>query len=196
MNTTSKIKKIPPLRQAFIKHLLADPEMCATRAYKAAGYQYKNDQVARREACRLLTIPYIIEAIEVEKAKRAKRLRASIDKTLLKLMRGQEFDIRRMYKLAEDGKSIQLKTPLELDDDTAAAVVGIKYKDGVIEEYKIIDVKACTQLVGEHLGMFRQKIELTGKDGAALQHFSDLELANRVATLLMKAKKTKKEAAK
>ena len=185
-------REIPPLRLAFIKHLLADPEMCATRAYKAAEYKVKNDSVAAVEGMKLLRIPYIKEAIEKEKEKRAKRLDASVDKTLLKLMRGQEFDVRKLYKQhpKEPGRMI-LKMPWELCDEAAAAVVGVKYKDGLLEEYKIIDVLGCTKSVGEHLGMFRQKIELTGKDGAALQPYSELELANRIATLLMKAKKKK-----
>ncbi|MTV61614.1 terminase small subunit, partial [Streptococcus pneumoniae] len=89
----TKKREIPPLRVAFIKHLIADPEMCATRAYKAAGYKWKNDNVAAREGFRLLSIPYIAEAIEKEKEKRNKRLDASIDKTLKKLMRGQEYDV-------------------------------------------------------------------------------------------------------
>ena len=38
-------REIPPLRQAFIKHLIADPEMCGLRAYKAAGYTCKNNNV-------------------------------------------------------------------------------------------------------------------------------------------------------
>lgn len=192
MSDQKKEKKIPALREAFIKHLLADPEMCASRAYKAAGYKWKNDLVARREASRLLTIPYIIEAIEKEKAKRAKRLEASIDKTLLKLMRGQEFDIRKLYKKHDKEDRMILKQPYELCDDAAAAVVGVKYKDGLIEEYKIIDVKGCTQLVGEHLGMFKQRIEHTGKDGAPLEMYS-LEAANRIAVLLNKARKIKAE---
>ena len=186
-----KKKEIPPLRQAFIKHLIADPEMCATRAYKKAGYKWKNDNVAAREGFRLLSIPYIAEAIEKEKEKRNKRLDASIDKTLKKLMRGQEFDVRKLYKEDPEnpGKMI-IKMPWELDDESAAAVVGTDYKEGRLV-YKIIDVKGCTQLVGDHLGMFKQKVELTGKDGAALTPYSELELANRIATLLMKAKKAK-----
>ena len=60
-------REIPPLRLAFIKHLMADPEMCATRAYKAAGYRCKSDAVARVEGNKLLSIPYIQEAIEKEK---------------------------------------------------------------------------------------------------------------------------------
>lgn len=167
--------------------------MCATRAYKAAGYKWKQDAVARVEGNKLLSIPYIKEAIEAEKEKRNKRLDASIDKTLKKLMRGQEFDVRKLYKEDPEnpGKMI-IKMPWELDDESAAAVVGTDYKEGRLV-YKIIDVKGCTQLVGDHLGMFKQKVELTGKDGAALTPYSELELANRIATLLMKAKKAKAE---
>ena len=185
-------KNIPPLREAFILHLLADPEMCATRAYKAAGYKCKNDAVAANGASKLLRIAYIAEAVEQEKAKRSKRLKASIDKTLLKLMRGQEFDIRRLYKEDpfEPGRMI-MKHPIELDDDTAAAVIGVKYnKNGTIEEYKIIDVRLCTQLVGDHLGMFRQKVELTGKDGEPL-NMHPIDLSNRILSLIVAAKKRK-----
>lgn len=197
MVSDSKAKKIPALREAFIKHLLADPEMCGTRAYKAAGYKWKNDQVAATEASRLLKIPYVKEAIEKEKAKRAKRLDASIDKTLKKLMRGQEFDIRRLYKPDPLDESRQiLKAPWELDDDTAAAVVGYKVDKDGFPEYKIIDVKGCTQLVGDHLGMFRQKVELTGKDGAPLREYNEIELANRILSLVAKAKKRKSEGKK
>lgn len=39
----------------------------------------------------------------------------------------------------------------------------------------------------------KTETELTGKDGAALNPYSELELANRIATLLMKAKKAKAE---
>ena len=174
-------REIPPLRLAFIKHLLADPEMCATRAYKAAGYKVKNDSVAAVEGMKLLRIPYIKEAIEKEKEKRAKRLDASVDKTLLKLMRGQEFDVRKLYKLhpAEPGRMI-LKMPWELCDEAAAAVVGVKYKDGLLEEYKIIDVLGCTKLVGNHMGMFTDKIDISGS----------IDLATRIINARKRSNKT------
>lgn len=157
-----KQKEIPVLRQAFIKHLIADPEMCGLRAYKAAGYKCKNDNVAGREAHRLLKIPYIQEAIEAEKEKRNKRLDASIDKTLLKLMRGQEYDVRRFYKPdPDDATKMVIKMPWELCDEAAAVVVGTDYKEGRLV-YKIIDVKGCTQLVGNHLGMFAEKVNISG----------------------------------
>lgn len=158
----TKKREIPPLRQAFIKHLIADPEMCATRAYKKAGYKVKNDQVAASEGFKLLSIHYIAEAIEAEKEKRNKRLDASIDKTLKKLMRGQEYDVRRFYKPdPDDSTKMVIKMPWELCDEAAAVVVGTDYKEGRLV-YKIIDVKGCTQLVGNHLGMFAEKVNISG----------------------------------
>ena len=86
------------------------------------------------------------------------KLVASKEKTIKRLMQGQEFDIRGLYH--EDGK---LKQPHELDDDTAKGVVGVKYdKDtGALVEYKIIDVKGCAELIGKHLKLWVDKVELS-----------------------------------
>ncbi len=174
----TKKREIPPLRQAFIKHLIADPEMCATRAYKKAGYTCKNDSVAAASASNLLRISYIKEAIEAEKEKRNKRLDASIDKTLKKLMRGQEYDIRKFYKPdPEDPTKMIIKMPWELCDECAAVVVGTDYKEGRLV-YKIIDVKGCTQLVGNHLGMFADKVNISGS----------LDLATRIINARKRSK--------
>lgn len=83
------------------------------------------------------------------------------EKTLKRLLDGQEFDFRRLYH--EDGS---LKKPHELDDETARAVVGTKHDatTGQLVEYKIIDVKGCAELLGKHLKLFtdRQEVEHTG----------------------------------
>lgn len=92
------------------------------------------------------------------------RLIVSEEKTLRRLMQGQEFDIRNLYH--SDGR---LKMPHELDEDTAKSVVGVKYdKDGALLEYKIIDVKGCAELIGKHLKLFTDKQEITGGDGVPL----------------------------
>ncbi len=136
----------------FVKHYMADSN--ATQAAIRAGYSIKN---AESIGYQLLQKTPVQEAIAKEREKQFKRLEVKADKTLLKLMRGQEFDIRRLY---HDNGSIKL--PHELDDDTAAAVVGVKYKDGVFEEYKIIDVKGCSELIGRHLKLFTDKLEISG----------------------------------
>lgn len=81
------------------------------------------------------------------------KLEVTQEKTLRRLMQGQEFDIRLLYHPPDHPeKPNQLKQPYELDDDTAKAVIGVKYdKGGALIEYKIIDVKGCAELLGKHL---------------------------------------------
>ena len=134
-------------QEMFVKEYLID--LNATRAAIRAGYSENTAQTIGAEN---LTKPIISDAIQKAMNERANKLDISAEKTLKKLMRGQEFDIRNLYH--ENGC---IKLPHELDDDTAAAVVGVKYKDGIFEEYKIIDVKGCTELVGKHLILFTDK---------------------------------------
>lgn len=136
----------------FVKEYVIDSN--AKQAAIRAGYSASTAEV---QGCRLLSNDKVLQAIAKEREKQFKRLEVKADKTLLKLMRGQEFDIRRLYH--DDGT---IKKPHELDDDTAAAIVGVKYKDGVFEEYKIIDVKGCSELIGRHLKLFTDKIEVSG----------------------------------
>lgn len=92
------------------------------------------------------------------------KLAVSAEKTLRRLMQGQEFDVRLLYH--EDGR---LKMPHELDEDTAKAVVGVKHdKDGSFE-YKIIDVKGCAELLGKHLKLFTDKVETEQKNPIQIQ---------------------------
>jgi phage terminase small subunit len=136
----------------FVREYVIDSN--AKQAAIRAGYSVSTAEV---QGCRLLSNDKVVQAIAKEREKQFKRLEVKADKTLLKLMRGQEFNIRRLYN--KDGT---IKKPHELDDDTAAAIVGVKYKNGVFEEYKIIDVKGCSELIGRHLKLFTDKIEVSG----------------------------------
>lgn len=129
----------------------------ASKAYRFA-YNTKNmkPETVNRKAFDLLHNGKLAARIEQLKQKMLDKLSASPEKTLKRLMQGQEFDIRRLYH--EDGR---LKMPYELDEDTAKAVVGVKYdKDGAFLEYKIIDVKGCAELIGKHLKLWTDKTEI------------------------------------
>ena len=97
----------------------------------------------------LLALDKIQTRLKELMAPTIKKLNVSTTKTLNRLMQGQEFDVRKLYN--EDGC---LKKPHELDDDTAKAIVGVKYDSEGNIEYKIIDVKGCSELVGRHLKLF------------------------------------------
>jgi hypothetical protein len=111
-----------------------------------------------RKAKELMDNGKITAYIDELRAPVLEKLEASEEKTIRRLMQGQEFDIRRLYH--PDGR---IKKPHELDDDTAGAIVGVRYdKDGNLLEYKAIDVKGCAELLGRHLKLFSDKLEVGG----------------------------------
>lgn len=102
------------------------------------------------------------------------------------------FDIRKLY----DAKG-NLLPVANLDDETAAALNGMevnftKNKDGTMLAEGVAKVKMADKLkaldnLGKEFGLFREKIEHTGKDGKDLipqQEYSDTDVARRVAFLL------------
>lgn len=124
----------------------------ASEAYRQA-YNSKNmkPETINRKAKELMDNGKIRARLEVLMEK----FGVTAEKTLKRLMQGQEFDIRGLYH-----KTGVLKQPWELDDDTSRGVIGVKYDtDGNLIEYKIIDVKGCTELIGKHLKLFTDKTE-------------------------------------
>ena len=112
------------------------------------------------------------------------KLEVSAGKTLKRLMQGQEFDMRKLYN-----KNGTIKKPHELDDDTAKAIVGAKYdRDGNLLEYKIIDVKGCSELVGKHLKLFTDVIEII----VPLTEEQEDDSLGKIAEILSRRHKKKK----
>jgi len=56
----------------------------------------------------------------------------------------------------------------DLDDDTAAAVASISQNQAGGITIKMHDKRAALVDIGKHLGMFKDKLEVSGKDGAPL----------------------------
>lgn len=145
---------LTPKQEMFCREYIAS--LNASDAYRKA-YQVSektNDRFINWKA-KVLKDSDIIQARLAELRRPIlSKLDISAEKTLKRLMQGQEFDVRKLYH-----KNFKLKMPHELDEDTAKAVVGVKYdKDGSIE-YKIIDVKGCAELIGKHLKLFTDKVE-------------------------------------
>ena len=152
--------KLTLKQEMFCREYLAS--LNASDAYRKA-YNVSdttNDRFIKWKAKYLKDSLIIQKRLEELRRPILEKLTVSAEKTLRRLMQGQEFDIRKLYH--EDGS---LKMPYELDDDTAKAVVGVKHdKDGSFE-YKIIDVKGCAELIGKHLKLFTDKVEtdITGE---------------------------------
>jgi len=123
----------------------------ASEAYRRVYDSKGNIHTVNRSAHELMQNPAITARVE----ELMKDYGASAGRVIKRLVQGIEFDFRKLYR--EDGT---LKRPEELDDDTAKAVVGVKYdSDGNLVEYKIIDVKGCAELIGKHLKLFTDRVE-------------------------------------
>lgn len=121
----------------------------------------------------LARTPPIVARLEELRAEIDKKWAASKEKTIKRLMQVQEFDIRGLYN--DDGKLIP---PHKLSDAAARGIAGVRYdKEGNLLEYKIIDIKGCAELLGRHLRLFADKVEV---DVNVTHKMSDDELAQRI----------------
>lgn len=175
-------------QRRFVDEYLID--LNATQAAIRAGY---SEKTARAIACENLTKPDIEAAIAEAMKERQTRTHIDQDRVLQELARIAFFDARKLF--TPDGYPLEITA---LGDDEAAAIAGI---DIVVErtdeggrdafssvrKYKIADKLSALQAAMRHLGMFKDKVELTGKDGGPVQHqnvppdlsnLSDDELAN------------------
>lgn len=142
-------------------------DLNATRAYKVAYPKVKKDEVARANGSRLLTNANVAAYIDKRIKDREQRTEITQDRVLQELARLGFFDARKLF--ADNGQPLAIK---DLDDNTAACIVGVKVKEmydsegefiGYEKEYKLADKKGSLELIGRHLGMFKDKMELSGR---------------------------------
>ena len=154
-------------QKAFIDEYLIDYN--ATRAYKEIYKGVKSDDVAAVNASKLLRNPKVKEYYDEKVEAKNKRAEINQDRVLKELARLGLFDARKLF--TDDGQPIQIT---DLDDDTAACIVGIKVQEnydsdgnfiGYTKEYKLADKKGSLELIGRHLGMFKDNVNLTADVG-------------------------------
>ncbi len=168
-----KEKKLTARQAAFVNEYLID--LNATQAAIRAGYSKKT---AGQIGERLLRNVEIQRALSLRMKKREERTEITQDRVLKEFARLAFFDPRKLFN--GDGSP---KPICELDDDTAAALAGLDIMEefagtgedrvfiGYTKKYKIADKKGALDSVARHLGMFNDKLELTGS----------IELASRLA---------------
>lgn len=148
---------------AFVEHYLSNGRN-AKRAYMAAHPQ-ASERAAEIEGSAAFNNPEVKAYLEQRETEIRERLRLTTDNVLLALSRVVHFDYRRLYN--ENGV---LKAPHEIDDDTAAALVGIEIESltrdgldvGTIKRVKISDRVAAINSAMKHLGLFEKDREQLG----------------------------------
>jgi len=117
-------------------------------------------ETVHRSAKELLDNPKIATRIQ----EHYKQFEPSPEKIIQRLMQVQQFDIRKLYH--SDGRQKLLH---ELDSDTAAAIGGVKHYSSGYIEYKVIHIKACSELIGRHLGLLKGEAIVDGDNVHTIQ---------------------------
>lgn len=142
-------------------------DLNATRAYKVAYTTCKKDDTARANSSRLLTNANIQAYLEEKKKEIAERNKITQDMVIKELAKIGFADIRKAFN--DKGS---LKNIVDYDDDLAGAISSIETFEeyeghgedreyiGDTKKVRMLDKTKALELLGKHLGMFKDKIEI------------------------------------
>ena len=165
---------LTPKQERFVQEYLVD--LNATQAAIRAGY---SERTARAIGQENLTKPDIQTAIQEARAKSAQKLEITRERVLQEYARLAFFDPRKLFE--ENGKPKDIN---QLDDDTAAALVGLDLMEeyegagedrqfvGYTKKYKLANKLGALDGLGKHLGMFDRLSDST--DSEVVQIIDDI----------------------
>jgi phage terminase small subunit len=165
-------------------------------AYRAAGYD-GTGAVADAAASRLLRNVKVAARVAELKEQAAKGAVMTAREVLEELSKLGRANMADYMKIGPDGDPVL--NFAELSRDQAAALVEVTvedFLDGRGEDarevrkvkFKLADKRGALNLLGKHLGLFRDRVEHTGKDGGPMEvkQYSDIEAARLIGRLLTK----------
>ena len=148
-------RQLSEQRQRFVDEYLID--LNGTQAAIRAGYSAKT---AQEQASRLLSNVMVQQAIAKRMAERSKRTGINQDRVVLELAK---IAFVKMTDIVDDHGRIKGTAT----DDDLACIESIKYKEsdnefgGSVErEVKIGSKLKALELLGKHLGMWNDKVDL------------------------------------
>lgn len=143
-------------QQRFVAEYLID--LNATQAAIRAGYSAKTAEVIGYEN---LSKPQIAEAVQVAIKARSERTEITQDYVLKTIYETVERCKQAKPVLMRNGEPVMVETP---DGETAPAYA-----------FDSTAVLKGAELLGKHLKMFADKVELTGKDGGPMDTHHTIE---------------------
>jgi phage terminase small subunit len=158
---------LTPKQEAFVGEYLVD--LNATAAYKRAGYNVANDNVAGVEAHRLLRNPKIAARVNDALTARSQRVQAKADEVLREVLALAYSDIGDILDFSSE--EISLRSANLIPKRARKCIVTYKVKRARVRgsdsrhELESVEVKMCNKLAAleklmRHLGMFRNAPEL------------------------------------
>ena len=136
-------------------------DLNATRAYKVAYPRVKNDEVAAAAAARLLRNVKVAAYISERMQERQKQTEVTQDRVIEELA-AIAFAKATDFAQIVNG-NVVLTDTADLAESQVKAIAGIKMgKNGI--ELKLNAQEKALELLGRHLGMFKDKLEVSGLD--------------------------------
>lgn len=144
-------------------------DLNATRAYKVAYPRCKKEETANAASSRMLRNVKVQEYISKKQQEIEKRTEITQDMVIKELAKIAFLDIRKLY--TENG---QLKNIADMDSETAGAIASLetleeyegygddREKIGDTQKVKLLDKTKALELLGKHLGMFKEKVTING----------------------------------
>lgn len=179
MSSQDELPPLTPRQAAFVQEYLID--LNATKAAIRAGYAPSN---AASYGSDLTKLPQVSLAIEVGKAQRETRTKMDRDQVLheMSLLSNSRID---WFVIDNEG---QVRLAAGAPEGAMGAVASIKkritstYNPATKEtitkydvELKLWDKPAPLKLMGRHVGLFPDKVELTGPGGGPIDVVTRIE---------------------
>ena len=146
---------LTPKQADFVREYLVD--LNGTRAAIRAGYSPKS---AAAQASTLLRVPKVQAAIAAAQGARAQKTDITAERVLLELKRIAFVDVAKAFN-AEGN----LLKPLEMPEDVRAALQGVDFAKTGDRIGRFSEKARALELLGKHLGMFKEKVEVGGDGG-------------------------------
>lgn len=165
-----------PRQARFVDEYMID--LNATQAAIRAGYSAKT---AGQIGFKLLKEAQIAVAIAEKQGKHQDKLELTAELVLLELKKLGFSNMQDYMRPGANGDPTLDFSKLTRDQAAALSEVTVDdFIDGRGEDarevrrvkFKLADKRAALVDLGRHLGLFKEKVEVTGKDGGAIQHES------------------------
>lgn len=148
---------LTPKQNNFVAEYLVDQN--ATQAAIRAGYSPGSADV---QGARLLGNARVRQLIDEALERRAARVEVKTEDVLRELLRLALVDVGRAYD--ESGRLLPLH---EMPEDVRRAIVAVEVDEskaaGVVRKVKFADKVRGLELLGKHLRLFAEKVEVTGR---------------------------------
>lgn len=156
---------------AFVREYLID--LNATAAAGRAGYGTKN---ANKVGPELLTKPFVAAAIQREMGARAERTLVTADRVIAEFARLAFADMGKFMKIEGGEARVDFQALEGGDTACISEITQDEYVEGRGEDarevkktkIKLHDKMGALQALAKHLGLFTDRVELTGRDGGPI----------------------------